>query len=228
MRIREVALCLSIGFSIVLLAAGCASKEQAPQPQEVVTPRFVNNLSSLSSQPVHALNNPAAAYAVTQRPAASPEGGRKVYLQAPGVSHDIGTDTNPGTISLLNRKADRYAIFANDLANHLYAEVRRRELDPEVARVKLPNDLKPVIITATLTKQGHLTELVLEQHSGKTMVDSLFINACKKALWSRNPPAGALSANGTYQVRVEGRLTTWASVGDGVWRYKTWIGIGLM
>jgi hypothetical protein len=230
-RIRELALCLSTGFAIALLAAGCGmlgGSQPAQQPLAVQTPRFVNDLSALSSQPVTALNNPTAAYAATASGNDSWGDSRRIYLQAPGANKYVGTDTNPGTEKLLNPKADQYAVFANSLADHLFAELRRREMDDEIARVKLPDDLKTVVITATLDKQGKLTELVLEQHSGKTLVDNLFINACKKALWAQNPPPGALADTGVYRVRVEGRLTTWASIGDGRWRYKTWIGVGLL
>jgi hypothetical protein len=202
--------------------------QSAQQPLAVETPRFVNDLSTLSSQPVTALSHPAAAYAATAPNSESSAASRRIYLQAPGASMHVGTDTTPGTEKLLNSKADQYAVFASDLADHLFAELRRREMDDDIARVKLPDDLKEVVITATLDKQGKLTELVLEQHSGKTLVDHLFIGACKKALWARNPPPGALTDTGVYRVRVEGKLTTWASLGDGRWRYKTWIGIGLL
>jgi hypothetical protein len=211
-----------------MLVAGCGSSQPAQQPLAVETPRFVNDLSALSSQPVATLNHPAAAYAATAADTHSSTGSSHIFLQAPGVNRYVGTDTNPGTEKLLNAKADQYAVFANDLANHLFAELRRREVDDQIARVKLPDDLKPVVITATLDKQGNLTELVLEQHSGKTLVDKLFIDACKKALWARNPPVGALADTGVYRIRIEGKLTTWASVENGRWRYKTWIGIGLL
>jgi hypothetical protein len=211
-----------------MLVAGCGSNQAAQQPVAVETPRFVNDLSTLSSQPVTALSHPTAAYAATSSDSDSSESGRHIYLQAPGTNKYVGTDTNPGTEKLLNKKADQYAVFASDLADHLFAELRRREMDDEIARVKLPDDLKPVVITATLNKQGKLTELVLEQHSGKTLVDHLFINACKKALWAHSPPPGALADTGVYRIRVEGKLTTWASIGDGRWRYKTWIGIALL
>jgi hypothetical protein len=227
-RIRELALCVSTGFAIAMLVAGCGSNQPAQQPLAVETPRYLNDLSKLSPQPFTALSHPAAAYAATSGDAENAANARRIYLQAPGSSKYVGTDTNPGTEKLLNPKADQYAVFASDLADHLFAELRRREMDDEIARVKLPDDLKPVVITATLDKQGKLTELVLEQHSGKTLVDNLFIDACKKSLWARNPPPGALADTGVYRVRVEGKLTTWASIGDGRWRYKTWIGIGLL
>jgi hypothetical protein len=211
-----------------MLAAGCGSNQSEQQPLAVETPRYVNDLSTLSTQPFTVLSHPAAAYAATSGDSETSANARHIYLQAPGTNKYVGTDTNPGTEKLLNPKADQYAVFASDLADHLFAELRRREMDDEIARVKLPDDLKLVVITATLDKQGKLTELVLEQHSGKTLVDNLFIDACKKALWARNPPAGALTDTGVYRIRVEGRLTTWASIGDGRWRYKTWIGIGLL
>jgi hypothetical protein len=202
--------------------------QPAEQPVAVETPRFVNDLSTLSSQPVTTLSHPAAAYAATHSGDDISADSRRIYLQAPGINKYVGTDTNPGTEKLLNPKADQYAVFASDLADHLFSELRRREMDDEIARVKLPDDLKPVVITATLDKHGKLTELVLEQHSGKTLVDNLFISACKKALWAHNPPPGALADTGVYRIRVEGKLATWASIGDGRWRYKTWIGIGLL
>jgi hypothetical protein len=204
------------------------ANQSAPTPVAIETPRFLNDLSSLSSQPVATLNHPDAAFAATSASSGDSSGSPKMFLQAPGARRYVGTEQNPGMIELLNAKADQHSVFANDLGNHLFAELRHRERDDQIARVKLPEDLRPVIITATLTKDGKLTELVLEQHSGKTLVDNMFLDACKKALWSRNPPVGALNSSGVYRVRVEGRVKTWASTGDGRWEYKTWIGIGLL
>jgi hypothetical protein len=230
-RIRKFALCVPIGIAVALLAAGCGmfgGNQPEQQPAAVETPRFVNDLSQLSTQPVPALSHPAEAFRVAAPGQKNPDAQNRAYLESLGTTKYVGTEENPGTEKLLNPKAAQFAPFSDDLANHLFAELRQREMDDQIARVKLPDDLKPVVITAILDKQGKLTELVLEQHSGKSLVDQLFINACKKSLWAKNPPPQALSESGDYRVRVEGKLITWASIGDGRWRYKTWVGIGLL
>jgi hypothetical protein len=230
-RIREIALCVSMGATVALLIAGCGifgGNAQEQLPVAVETPRFVNDLSQLSPQPITALNHPTDAFKAASSGPNDSGAKNRSYLESLGTTKYVGTEENPGTEKLLNSKAAQFTAFSDDLANHLYAELRRREMDDQIARVKLPDDLRPVVITATIDKQGKLTELVLEQHSGKSLVDQLFLNACKKALWLQNPPPQALSDTGDYRVRIEGKLTTWASVGDGRWRYKTWIGIGLL
>jgi hypothetical protein len=91
----------------------------------------------------------------------------------------------------------------------------------------LPSDIKPVVITAIMDKNGKLTELILEQHSGKARIDQMMLDVCKKAIWYRNPPAEALAEDGTYHLTINGRLENYASQDETHWSFFTRIGLGI-
>ena len=67
----------------------------------------------------------------------------------------------------------------------------------------MPDNVRPVIIEATMDGDGQLTELVLQQLSGSGAVDQFMIQACKKGLWMRNPPPEARAGDGNYRMRIE-------------------------
>jgi hypothetical protein len=208
-----------------VLAAGCSSNT-APQSVPVVAPTPVADLTSLSSASVvHA--PPAAAQAALEAGDAGGEGA-EFSGNGPGLAHRVGPDYNPGMERLLNPKASQYASFSRDLLDHLFTQVFKDEREEQFSRLKISDEIRPVVITATLDKNGKLTELVLEQHSGKAAVDHMVLEACKKSLWSQRPPASAATADGTYKVRLETKITNFAS-NDGIhWTFETDIGIAVL
>ena len=114
------------------------------------------------------------------------------------------------------------------MLHHLWVAVRKAENENKIARLKLPRDLQPVVLTATLDSHGKLKEIVLEQHCGKGVVDRMFIDAAKKALWANNPPTEAAMPDGNYRVRAELRLQNFASTDEGLWSFKTYVGLALL
>jgi hypothetical protein len=204
--------------------AACSSSAP-PQPEAVATPHFVNDLSKLSSRPVVGIDNPEAVSAALN------PGGNGVahaFEDNPGMTRHIGTDRMPAVAQLTNPKAAQFAQFSNDILEQLWGQLRLREEDDQIARLKLASTLQPVILTATLAPDGKLREIVVEQHSGKAIIDKLFIDACKKAVWARNPPRAAALPNGTYQVRIEGRIQNFATVTANHWTFKTYMGLALL
>src|SRR5262249_19637287 len=127
----------------------------------------------------------------------------------------------------MNPKSAQFAGFSSSLLDKLWGQVRVREGDDDIARLKLPDTLQPVILTATLGPEGKLREIVIDQRSGKTIIDKLFIDACKKSIWTDNPPKAAALPNGTYQVRIQGRIENFASQKDR-WTFKTYMGIAVL
>jgi hypothetical protein len=127
----------------------------------------------------------------------------------------------------MNLKAAQFGEFSGDLLDQLWGQVRLRETDDDIARLKLPDNLQPVILTATLAPDGKLQEIVIDQRSGKAIIDKLFIDACKKSIWTHNPPKAAALPNGTYQVRIEGRIENFASQSNR-WTFKTYMGIAVL
>lgn len=221
----------TIAFAFVLVGVsaslpGCGF-DTGPLPKAVPgggpTPTIVNDLSSISkATPVGVLPPPAVA---SNTPSVAPS---RVSEALTGMKREIGTERQPAEEQLLNPKAAEFATFARVILDRLYFQLRVREAEQEISAHKVPDDLEPVVITATLSPDGQLKELTLEQHSGKGVVDRMMIDACKKAVWYRNPPREALSADGTYKLRIQGRLENFASMDGRNWTFKTYLGIAIL
>ncbi|HYB92241.1 MAG TPA: hypothetical protein VEC38_14490 [Candidatus Binataceae bacterium] len=219
---------------LAVSAQGCWFWQQnqpaaAPVPQAEPTARVVTDLSALSAQPAVPLSRAESALKppegleseATSRPTL-------VFGDVPGSERRVGTGMNPAVERLMNEKAAEFASFSYDLMDHVWPAIRRSEETEEIARLKLPSELRAVIITATFDRNGGLTELVLEQHSGKAAIDRMFLDSSRKSLWSASPPPGALTPSGVYQARVEYRIENYTSM-DGIhWNFKTFMGVGLL
>jgi hypothetical protein len=217
-------------LAVVIALAGCSTEE--PPPQAVgadSSPKVVNNLNDIGGAPV----NPLAINQVPQRGEGvildhGPESaGPRTYETEPGISREIGTEKNPATVRLLNAKAAKFGNFCSVILDRIYARLTIAERSEEVSRGKLPEELKAVIITAIMDKQGKLTEVILEQHSGKAKIDKMMIDVCKESIWYENPPVEALSDDGTYKLTIKLRLENFASLDENHWSFITDLGMGL-
>ena len=211
-------------LSLFLLStiAACGPSETAG-PEAPSTPHYVNDLSTLSAKPVAEISNPHAAYEATTQT----DSFGHAFQDQPGSERHVGTDASPAVQQLMNLKAAQFAEFSGSLLDKLWGQVRLRETDDDIVRLKLPNTLQPVVLTATLAPDGKLEEIVIDQRSGKALIDKLFIDACKKSIWTDNPPKAAALPNGSYQVRIEGRLENFASQ-KSRWTFKTYMGIAVL
>jgi hypothetical protein len=218
--------------AVALVGAGCGGQEKppAPDPGASSTPQLVTNLKSLSDDSVRV--DPFKG-AVPDRGDAilRSEKGKTVaprtFQEQPGAARAVGTDDSPGQQRLTNDKAARFGSFSQSLLDHLFTQVRVAERTEEIARLKLPRDLKLVVVTAIMNKDGKLTELILEQHSGKTIIDKMLLDSCKKGLWYKNPPPDALSGDGNYKLTIEMRIENYASSDETHWNFKTYLGLAL-
>jgi hypothetical protein len=109
----------------------------------------------------------------------------------------------------------------------VYAQLSFAEKTEDISRTRLPTEIKPVVITAILDKSGKLTELILEQHSGKAKIDQMMIDVCKKGIWYENPPAAALSGDGNYKLTIRMKLENFASSDERHWSFITDLGLGI-
>jgi len=219
-------------FTAAIFAAGCA--DQPPPPPAPVggaQPKVLSSLNDVASTPV----NPLAIDQVPKRgegllvdtaPADS-SGPQHVDLTDPGVSRDIGSDRNPGTVRLLNDKAAQFDNFCSVILDRIYVQLTIAEKTEEISRTKIPTELKAAVVTAIMDKKGKLIEIILEQHSGKAKIDNLLIDVCKKGIWYENPPAGALSGDGDYKLTIKLKLQNFASSDSTHWSFITDLAIGL-
>ena len=190
---------------------------------------MVTDLSSVSSAKI----DPLGTNAVPQRGEGllHSEGGDssspRTFGEAPGVTRQAGTDTNPGEQRLLNAKAAQFANFSQVILDRVFAQLQLAEREEAISSTKLPTDIKPVVITAIMDRSGKLTELILEQHSGRARIDQMMIAVCKKAIWYRNPPAEALSGDGNYKLTIQCKLTNYASKDEAHWSFFTSLAVGI-
>jgi len=219
---RKVVVSILALLWIAVAIPSCGPSSQ--EPEVIATPHFVNDLSSLSSRPVAAISDPHAAYEATKN---TEDSSGHAFQDEPGSKRHVGTDAMPATQQLLNPKAAQFAKFSGALLDQLWGQLRLREGDDDISKMRVPETLKPVVLTATLGPEGKLQEIVIEQRSGKAAIDKLFIEAAKKSIWTHNPPKAAAQPNGTYQVRIEGRIENFAS-NKGKWTFTTYMGIAVL
>ncbi len=213
-----------------ILAAGCAAQDKPPPPAPDAgpQPKLLTSLSAVSDAPIDPLHVtvPARGEGLLHDQAQVTPGPR-TFETEPGLSRTVGNDANPGTVRLLNDKAAKFGNFSALILDRIYARLIVAERSEEISRSKLPTELKAVVITAIMDKSGKLTELVLEQHSGKARIDQMMIDVCKKSIWFENPPAGALSGDGTYKLTIKLKLENYASSDESHWSFITDLGLGL-
>jgi hypothetical protein len=132
----------------------------------------------------------------------------------------------PGEAKLDNDKARQFSQFAYPLAQHTLKAAQ--DLLETLDQRKLPDGLKPVVLTAVMDPVGRLTEIVIVQHSGDIAVDRLVIEACKKGLWTRNPPEDARASDGNYRLRIDGDIANHTVNWHGYFTYTTHIGLSIL
>jgi hypothetical protein len=232
---RSVSLTLICALSAALftILQGCGSNSsQIPAITPISTapaPHPVTDLSELA--PGNALE-PFGKHdqAIARKVAAEAESGGPSddSLGALTTVRHAGDDRHPCEQRLLNNKAARFDMLSMHLQDQVFDQVGKLQEEDAFSHLKLPTDLRPVIITATLNHQGVLKELVIDQHSGMAAVDKMVVAACKKGLYIHNAPAGAVDADGNYKVRLELRMENYASMDSEHWEFKTFMALAIL
>ena len=140
---------------------------------------------------------------------------------------DEGVKPLHGDVTLLNKKATRYPEFSYQMLNRTLP-VAEKSAAAKLNGQQLPGDLERVILTATLTPTGRLSDIAIEQHSGVAAVDHIMIDACKQGLWAMNPPPEAAGPDKNYRVHFEGVIFNYSFDRHGQYSYITHIGVGLL
>jgi hypothetical protein len=223
-------------LALMTISQGCGSKSSpalpaaAPPPPDA--PHAVTDLSQLA--PGNALDPFGKQEETIARHVVEGDDG-KAPPQQQGIEHldslatvrHGGDDRHPCEQQMLNKKAAQFDVLSIRLMDQVFHQMRTLQTG-EISRMKLPSDLRWVVITARMDHQGTLKELVLEQHSGTAAMDKLMIEACKKALYLRNPPADAADGDGDYKVRIEARMENYSSMDGEHWEFKTYMGLAIL
>jgi hypothetical protein len=197
-----------------------------------VQPRSITSLSEISTHgalqmppqptPVSTASAPADPNAVVQQNIE-----RLVVAQASQARYREGPAAAAATTTLLNDKARTYSEFSFQLLNQVLAAARSIESDKLNSR-KLPDNVGSTVLTGVMDHEGRLTEISIEAHSGDHQLDTIIIDACKLGLWSRNPPARAIGADGVYRVRLRAQIRAVSFDRYGQYHYQTELGLALL
>ena len=230
------------GLLLLLTALGCSAQKKKSDTEEsgdttpVVAasqPRVLTDLSRLSAADTVAVPGAAATPAPTisadkTRPSTNEVVTHKMAVEAPGLRYNPEvTQSYRGGVKLLNDKARQFANFSDLLLQQTLRAAEQAAPD-KLENRRVPGDLKPVILTTVLDPQGRLNEIVIDQHSGDLLVDRWFIEACKKGVWSRNPPPGARASDGNYRLRLEGTVINASFDRYGIYSYETAVGLSIL
>ncbi len=201
--------------------------------------RVITNLSQLSSAPsaIPSINaqNLVSRAAALHATAPSPNQAQNLadsnlehlYLSKQHSVVHGGEARAAGDRTLLNAKARQFAEFSYALLNQTLVAAQELEASKLEAH-KLPDEIKPMIVTAVMTPEGKLTDIAVEQHSGLGTVDRIIIDACKKGLWTMNPPKAALADDGMFRMRIEGVVNNYSYDLEGNYHYITHLGLALL
>ncbi len=221
---------LFFGLFVILQGCGASSPQvqPLPQPPPPDAPHTVTDLSQLGSG--SALSPFGKRDQAIARKITSEDVSENDVQNVSGLSQvrHVGDDKHPGEERLLNKKAAQFQMLSARLLDQVFEELSHLEREDNISHLKLPTDLKWVIITATLNSHGVLKELVLDQHSGAAAVDKMVIAACKKGLYIHNPPPDAADSSGNYTLRIEARFENFASLDGEHWEFKTYLGIAIL
>ncbi len=223
----------ALSLALLTIPQGCGSNSSqvptiavAPAPD---APHPVTDLSQLA--PGNALDPFGKRDQLIARRVASEGdmGGSSVEnLDALAAVRHSGDNRHPCEQRLLNKKAAQFDSLSARLLDQVFEQIGMLQEGDQISHLKLPTELKWVVITGTLNHDGVLKELVIEQHSGTAAIDKMVVAACKKGLYIHNPPADALDANGNYKVRLEVRMENFASMDSEHWEFKTYMGLAIL
>jgi hypothetical protein len=223
----------ALSLALLTIPQGCGSNSsQAPKMVATPAPDAPHPVTDLSQlAPGNALDPFGKHEQTIARRVASDRdvgGSGAENLDTLGTVRHAGDDKHPCEQRLLNKKAAQFDMLSMHLLDQVFVQIAGLQEGYEISHLKLPTDLKWVIITGTLNRQGVLKELVIEQHSGTAAIDKMVVAACKKGLYIHNPPPDALDASGNYKVRIEARLENFASIDGEHWEFKTYMGLAIL
>lgn len=225
------------------LAVGCgpsATSDQGraePSPAALASPpapadHMITDLSQISTANTVPAFAPGAIVATPRPSPISPNAAvqrniERFFASNPDALRYSDETPSPSDTRLLNAKAQKFADFSYALLHQTMMAEQASE-NAYLKRRKLSTNLRPVILTATMTPMGKLTDITIDQQSGDLTVDKMVIEACKKGLWTRNPPAGALAGDGVYRLRIEASINNYSFNRNDNYTYDTHLGLGIL
>jgi len=146
------------------------------------------------------------------------------YIGAPGNS-DFAPHLPDGDLTLLNAKADRFAVFVRRVALQVFASLRTSDW-AESATFQRGVQTDEVTIIAKLDPSGKFLNAQIVAPSSYPAFDKTVYRSVVKGAWDKNPPSAALAKDGTITLIFkskawvrrgpQGRMSRWILLGTGL------------
>ena len=141
-------------------------------------------------------NSPAKSTPTTQ-PFSRAVGASAAFVGRNGVP-DYIPGIRDGDITLLNAKADKFAVFVRRVAIQVFNYIKQLEWQ-NLSAQQIAMMATSSMVVAVLDRQGNFQSLRLVQASGSTAFDGMLESAVGKGAHDPNPPAEALAEDGTFR-----------------------------
>ncbi|MBL7663442.1 TonB C-terminal domain-containing protein [bacterium] len=142
-------------------------------------------------------------------------------------SSDFLPDVADGDVTLLNAKANKYAVFVRRVALQVFGALKQRNWQ-QISREDIRNIKTPAEFRAVLSPDGKLLSIEQVNQSGSSRFDEALEGAVKAGAWDKNPPSGARAENGNIIFVFQAQTWSQPSMrGIGEARYLL-LGTGLL
>ena len=180
------------------------SESQAkPAPQKLSlsdltldSKELISNFSVNSAQPQNSKNQTPRS--PSYRGAFSRPAGSGARFMTNAGSPDSIPNLPDGDLTLLNAKANQFAVFVRRVAIQVFTQIRALGWDnldrADIERIK---DYSTVI--ATMSPSGALLKVTLDGQSASSTFDGIIMQAAKAGTKDPNPPAAAKAADGNIK-----------------------------
>jgi outer membrane biosynthesis protein TonB len=151
------------------------------------------------------------------------------YLSGLGTGTSGVPDLLPGVadgaVTLLNAKADQYAVFVRRVALQVFGALKRTSWSElSLSGVKEIKDFATV--EGIMSPDGKFIDARIIERSGSSSFDALLIGAVKSSLSDLNPSKGAIASDGNFHFVFQSR--TWSRPGPRGEQRWLLLGTGLL
>lgn len=159
--------------------------------QSTLNEKFSNSSDKESS------NDKKLAPITSLQPFSRPSGSGAQFFGSFG-SNDYLPNLPDGDITLLNTKADQFAVFVRRVATRVFAQLRSSGWENlSASDIDSLNNFS--VVSAELTLTGELIKIQLQNGSGSQRFDSVVTTSVKNGARDPHPPKEAASTNGNIK-----------------------------
>ena len=140
-----------------------------------------------------------------------PQGSGAAFMGQAGVS-DFIPNLPDGDITLLNAKADKFAVFVRRVATRVFGALRTVGWE-QVRALDIKTIREYSTVRAVLDSKGKLIDIRLEGNSGSHRFDKVLMQAANKGAQDPNPPPDAVASDGNYHFIFKSK--SWVTIYPG-------------